>query len=343
MKIETLIRPDLLDLKPYSSARDEYTGKEGVFLDANENPFENGVNRYPDPLQKELKEKISVLKKVNSSQIFLGNGSDECIDLLIRLFCIPGKDKIASISPSYGMYKVSAKINQVELTEILLNEDFSLNMDRLIDGAKNSKIIFICSPNNPTGNAFSKSDICTVLENTDTLVVIDEAYIDFSSEESMISELSNFPNLVVLQTFSKAYGLAGLRLGMMFGSEEVISWINKIKPPYNINQLTQNTALAKLTEVEKVNDQIKIILAERQRISGELQNIPSIDYVYPSDSNFILIKVKDSNKLYNYLVLNKIIARNRHGQPLCDNCIRITIGTVEENDVMLDKIKEFND
>lgn len=343
MKIETLIRPDLLDLKPYSSARDEYTGKEGVFLDANENPFENGVNRYPDPLQKELKEKISVLKKVNSSQIFLGNGSDECIDLLIRLFCIPGKDKISSISPSYGMYKVSAKINQVELTEILLNEDFSLNVDRLIDGAKNSKIIFICSPNNPTGNAFSKSDICTVLENTDTLVVIDEAYIDFSSEESMISELSNFPNLVVLQTFSKAYGLAGLRLGMMFGSEELISWINKIKPPYNINQLTQNTALAKLTEVEKVNDQIKIILTERIRINNELQNIPSIDYVYPSDSNFILIKVKNSNKLYNYLVLNKIIARNRHGQPLCDNCIRITIGTVEENDLMLDKIKEFND
>ena len=243
MNILELIRPDLRDLQPYSSARDEYSGSEGVFLDANENPFENGVNRYPDPLQKNLKEKVSVIKGVSSSKIFLGNGSDECIDLLFRLFCIPTIDKVVTISPTYGMYKVSAKINQIEICEVLLNPDYSLNVEKLNEAAVGAKMILLCSPNNPTGNAFPKSEIISVLQSNSCLVVVDEAYIDFSQEETLLGELENYPNLVVLQTFSKAYGLAGLRLGLLFGSIDIVEWLNKVKPPYNISQLTQNEAI----------------------------------------------------------------------------------------------------
>jgi histidinol-phosphate aminotransferase len=341
MNILDLIRPDLLDLQPYSSARDEYTGKEGVFLDANENPFETGINRYPDPLQKELKERVAELKSISANKIFFGNGSDECIDLLFRLFCVPGEDKVVSISPSYGMYKVSAKINRIELVEVLLNEDYSLNSEEINSASKDAKMIFICSPNNPTGNAFPKQEIISILKENSCLVVVDEAYVDFSKEESMLNEIENYPNLVVLQTFSKAYGLAGLRLGMLFGSKELIGWMNKVKPPYNINQLTQNEALKRLMNIDLVKDQIRFLISERERIEIEFQNYSVIEKIYPSDSNFILFKVKDANEVYNYLVLNKIISRNRTTQPLCENCIRITIGTKGENDLMLEKVKEL--
>lgn len=342
MKLEKLIRPDLLDLKPYSSARDEYEGKEGVFLDANENPFDNGMNRYPDPLQRELKLKIEELKSIDADQIFLGNGSDECIDLLIRLLCVSGKDKIVSISPSYGMYSVSAKINQVELIEVSLNEDFSLNKYELIEKGKGAKLMFICSPNNPTGNAFSKKEIITLLKNFEGILVVDEAYIDFSTEESVASELSNYPNLVVLQTFSKAYGLAGLRLGMLFASKELVSWLNKIKPPYNINQLTQEKAIRVLNNTTLIKSQISILKEERARLEREFIQLDLVVKLYKSDANFILIKVKDANNTYKWLIDNKVIVRNRTNQPLCANCIRITIGTVEENEILIAKMKEMD-
>ena len=341
MNILELIRPDLLDLQPYSSARDEYSGSEGVFLDANENPFENGVNRYPDPLQKNLKEKVSVIKGVYSSKIFLGNGSDECIDLLFRLFCIPTIDRVVTISPSYGMYKVSAKINQIEICEVLLNPDYSLNVEKLNEAAVGAKMILLCSPNNPTGNAFPKSEIISVLQSNSCLVVVDEAYIDFSQEETLLGELENYPNLVVLQTFSKAYGLAGLRLGLLFGSIEIVEWLNKVKPPYNISQLTQNEAMIRIQDSELIRKQINYLLEERERITLEMQKIGNILKVYPSDSNFILIKVLDADKLYKYLIINKIIARNRTNQPLCANCIRVTIGTIDENNLLLEKLIEF--
>jgi histidinol-phosphate aminotransferase len=341
MNILELIRPDLLDLQPYSSARDEYSGSEGVFLDANENPFENDVNRYPDPLQKNLKDKVTVIKGVSSSKIFLGNGSDECIDLLFRLFCIPTIDKVATISPSYGMYKVSAKINQIEICEVLLNPDYSLNVEKLNEAAVGAKMILLCSPNNPTGNAFPKSEIISVLQSNSCLVVVDEAYIDFSQEETLLGELDNYPNLVVLQTFSKAYGLAGLRLGLLFGSIEIVEWLNKVKPPYNISQITQNEAMIRIKDSELIRKQINYLLEERERITLEMQKIGNILKVYPSDSNFILIKVLDADKLYNYLIINKIIARNRTNQPLCANCIRVTIGTIDENNLLLEKLIEF--
>ncbi len=341
MNILELIRPDLRDLQPYSSARDEYSGSEGVFLDANENPFENGVNRYPDPLQKNLKEKVSVTKGVSSSKIFLGNGSDECIDLLFRLFCIPTIDKVVTISPSYGMYKVSAKINQIEICEVLLNPDYSLNVEKLNEAAVDAKMILLCSPNNPTGNAFPKSEIISILQSNSCLVVVDEAYIDFSQEETLLGELDNYPNLIVLQTFSKAYGLAGLRLGLLFGSIEIVEWLNKVKPPYNISQLTQNEAIIRIKDSELIRKQINYLLEERERITLEMQKIGNILKVYPSDSNFILIKVLDADKLYNYLIINKIIARNRTNQPLCANCIRVTIGTIDENNLLLEKLIEF--
>lgn len=343
MKLEQLIRPDLLDLKPYSSARDEYEGKEGVFLDANENPFDNGVNRYPDPLQRELKLKIGELKCIDVDQIFLGNGSDECIDLLIRLLCVSGKDKIVSISPSYGMYSVSAKINHIELVEVFLNEDFSLNKNQLMKNGKDAKIMFICSPNNPTGNVFSKTELISLLNDFKGILVIDEAYIDFSSEESMIGELINSPNLVVLQTFSKAYGLAGLRLGMLFASKELVSWLNKIKPPYNINQLTQEKAIQALENTDLINSQIDILKEERKRVETELMKLDLVLIIYKSDANFILVKVKDANMVYNKLIESKVIVRNRSNQRLCDDCIRITIGTEEENDVLITKMKEINE
>jgi histidinol-phosphate aminotransferase len=340
--LESLIRPDLLEMKPYSSARDEFEGSASIFLDANENPFDNGVNRYPDPLQKKLKQRIAEIKGVKAEQLFLGNGSDECIDLLFRLFCRPGIDKVAAISPSYGMYAVSARINQIELVEILLNADFSLDIDRILMDSRDCKILFLCSPNNPTGQSFPRTQLIELAKIFEGVLVVDEAYIDFSSEDSMLTILNNYPNLAISQTFSKAYGMAGIRLGMLFGSTELINWINKIKPPYNINQLTQEFALNKLSELSNVRSEMEIIRSERDKLLNELPTLEQIETVYPSDSNFILIKVKDATKMYSYLTDQGIVVRNRSNQPLCLNTLRLTVGTPEENKKLLAALKLYN-
>ncbi len=337
-----LIRPDLLSMQAYSSARDEFNGEASIFLDANENPFNNGVNRYPDPLQKELKQRISAIKKVNVNQLFLGNGSDECIDLLFRLFCRSGIDSAAAITPSYGMYAVSARINQVSLKQIALEMDFSLDVNRILSEAKGSKLLFLCSPNNPTGQSFPKELLLEIAKRFEGMVIIDEAYIDFSAVESMLCELINYPNLVVIQTFSKAYGMAGIRLGMLFGSEELISWINKIKPPYNINSLTQKYALDKLMDLNAIEKAIELIKNERESLIVQLKNLPIVEFVYPSDSNFVLIKVKDSIRLYNYLISKGIVVRERSSQLLCSNTLRLSIGTPEENKLLVEALRNYS-
>lgn len=341
-ELETWIRPDLLEMKPYSSARDEFEGTASIYLDANENPFNNGVNRYPDPLQKKLKQRIAEIKGVKAEQLFLGNGSDECIDLLFRLFCRPGIDKVATISPSYGMYAVSARINQIELEEILLNEDFSLDPERILNASKDCTILFLCSPNNPTGQSFPKAQLIELVEKFQGIVVIDEAYIDFSLEDSMLMVLNDYPNLTVSQTFSKAYGMAGIRLGMLFGSIELISWINKIKPPYNINQLTQEFAFKKLVDLTIVKSEIELIVSERKKLMNAFSHLSLIRKVYPSDSNFILIKVAAADLLYYYLIKKGIVVRNRSNQPLCNNTLRLTIGTPDENILLINALNDFN-
>lgn len=341
-EINQLIRPDLLSMQAYSSARDEFSGEASVFLDANENPFNNGVNRYPDPLQKVLKQRIAAIKKVNVNQLFLGNGSDECIDLLFRLFCRPGIDTAAAIAPSYGMYSVSARINQIGLKQIALEADFSLDVNRILREAKGSKLLFLCSPNNPTGQSFPKELLLEIVEEFDGLVIVDEAYIDFSVEESMLNDLADFPNLVVIQTFSKAYGMAGIRLGMLFGSEELISWLNKIKPPYNINSLTQNYALDKLKDLDAIENAIELIKSERELLRVELKDLKIVEFVYPSDSNFILIKVKDSVMIYNCLISKGIVVRERSSQLLCSNTLRLSIGTPEENKLLVEALRNYS-
>ena len=339
--IEKIIRPDLIGMAAYSSARDEYSGNASIYLDANENPYNNGVNRYPDPLQTKLKKRIAEIKNVNTDQLFLGNGSDECIDLLFRLFCRTGSDNVTAIAPSYGMYAVSARINQINLIESSLNVDFSIDTERLLKDAQGSKLLFICSPNNPTGQSFPKNQLIEILTRFNGIVVIDEAYIDFAEDESMLTELLNYPNLVVCQTFSKAYGMAGIRLGMLFASPEIISWLNKIKPPYNINQLTQTFAFDKLGNLNQVQNEIESIKKERLFLLKELAEIQCVEKVCPSDSNFILIKVKNAVGSYNYLKNNGIVVRNRSSQLLCENCLRLTIGTPEENLLLLRTLKEI--
>ena len=341
MELTDLIRPDLLGMKPYSSARDEFVGAASVYLDANENPFDNGVNRYPDPLQRNLKSRIAELKGVRPDQIFLGNGSDECIDLLFRLFCRPGIDKASSISPSYGMYAVSARINQVELVNVLLNDDFSLDTERILKAAEGCKLLFLCSPNNPTGQSFPREQLLYLVQKFEGIVVVDEAYIDFSTEASLLEDLDNYRNLAVSQTFSKAYGMAAVRLGMLFASEELINWINKIKPPYNINQLTQEFVLEKLNDTVRVKSEIDLIVSERKKLQSELAKLDQIVHVYPSDSNFILIKVINVDKLYNYLIENVVVVRNRSSQSLCENTLRLTIGTPDENTKLLELLTNF--
>ena len=340
-EINQLIRPDLLSMQAYSSARDEFSGEASVFLDANENPFNNGVNRYPDPLQKELKQRVSAIKKVNVNQLFLGNGSDECIDLLFRLFCRPGIDTAAAIAPSYGMYGVSARINQISLKQIALEADFSLDVKRILSEAKGSKLLFLCSPNNPTGQSFPKELLLEIVQQFDGLVIVDEAYIDFSAEESMLNDLANFSNLVVIQTFSKAYGMAAIRLGMLFGSQELISWLNKIKPPYNINSLTQNYALDKLMDLNAIEKAIELIKIERELLKDILKDLKIVEFVYPSDANFILIKVKDSVAIYNYLISKGIVVRERSSQLLCSNTLRLSIGTPEENKLLVEALRNY--
>ena len=338
--IENITRKNILQMKAYSSARSEFQGFANVFLDANENPNETVLNRYPDPLQKELKKEIGKLKGIGSSQIFLGNGSDEAIDLLFRAFCEPGVDKAFIFPPTYGMYSVSAAINNVEVIELSVENDFQLpSFDSIKDQLRSGGLLFICSPNNPTGNVISKKAIQNMADNFSGLVVVDEAYIDFSAEKSTLSLLNETPNLVVLQTFSKAWGLAGLRVGMAFASEEIISILNKIKPPYNINTLSQKEALKALTRSSVTEDQIESIKKEREKLSVELKQLDNVVQVFPSEANFILVEFENSEALFNTLIEKGIIVRNR--SKLVKGCIRITVGTPEENTLLLNTLKEM--
>ncbi len=331
------IRPNILALQPYSSARDEFTGKEGIFLDANENPF-GEMNRYPDPYQNDLKNRLAQLKNVRKEQIFIGNGSDEIIDLAFRIFCTPGQDKVLTFSPSYGMYEVSANINNVELIKVPLDENFQIDLTNLQAYWKDSniKLLFICSPNNPTGNCLNRKAIEYCLLNFDGLIIIDEAYADFSSEESWVNQVEKYPNLLVTQTFSKAWGLAAARVGIAYSNVEVLHYFNKVKPPYNVSTLNQNAALQALNNIDLFEAQKNILLQERQKLTQALSELPFIQKVYPSDSNFILIKVEDANWLYQQLVEANIIIRNR--SKLIENCLRISVGTPKENKVLLDAI-----
>lgn len=340
--LQELVRPNIWKLKPYSSARDEYHGDASVFLDANENPYNAPYNRYPDPMQWRIKEKISILKGVRKESILLGNGSDEPIDLMIRAFCEPGVDNIVAIDPTYGMYQVSADVNNVAYRKVKLSDDFEMDADKLLAATDtNTKLIFICSPNNPTGNELNRNEIYKTLHHFGGMVVVDEAYIDFSTEPSLLLDLDTFPNLVILQTFSKAWGSAGIRLGMAFSSPQVISILNKIKYPYNINQLTQEKALQVLESSAQVKEWVSILLKERSRMAGILKNIPSVKKLYPSDANFLLLRVDDANAAYDYLVSRGVIVRNRNTVSLCQGCLRVTIGTPEENNVFMEALKEM--
>jgi histidinol-phosphate aminotransferase len=335
--LENILRKNIKNLKPYSSARNEFKGKEGVFMDANENsfgsPLVTNYNRYPDPLQLDVKDKLSKIKGLPIQNIFLGNGSDEAIDILFRAFCNPGIDNVIICPPTYGMYEVSANINDVEFLKVpLTKETFQLDTENILKTInEKTKLIFICCPNNPTGNGVKWNDIKIILENFNGIVIIDEAYINFAKYRSLIPELLNYPNLVILQTLSKAWGLSGLRIGMAFASEPIIDIFNKIKPPYNINTASQKLALEALNNIEQINSWIKETVSEREVLGEELKKLSFITKVYPSDANFILVKTNDPQKIYNYLVLQKIIIRDRSKIELCEGCLRITIGTKEEN------------
>lgn len=344
--LNRLVRENIKKLKPYSSARSEYSGVAKVFLDANENSFGSPLtkwyNRYPDPLQWELKKKISTIKNVAAENILLGNGSDECIDLLVRAFCEPQKDNIIICPPTYGMYEVYAHINDVELREAALLPNFQLNLEAIQDAVdENTKLIFFCSPNNPTGNSMEREDIEMVLNNFDGLVIIDEAYINYSRHRSFLSELKDYPNLVVMQTFSKAWGLAALRLGMSFASVELIDFLNKIKPPYNINQATQELALKALDHLEDVNTMIKETVKEREQLVKNLVQLPSVQKIYPSDANFVLAKMTNATAIYDYLKEKGIIVRNRSNVVLCDECLRITVGTPDQDRALLEALEAY--
>lgn len=344
MKIEDLIRSNIKAMKPYSSARDEFEDfeKEMIFLDANENPYENGVNRYPDPQQKSVKSILSKIKKVSQNQILLGNGSDEVLDLLFRAFCEPNKDNIITLPPTYGMYGVLANLNAIENREVILTKEFQPDTNKILNSVdERTKIIFLCSPNNPTGNSFSDESIVTLLKNFNGLVVIDEAYIDFSDKESWLEELNDYPNLVITQTLSKAYGMAGIRLGIIYGSKEIIAILNKIKPPYNINLLTQSKAVERLTKVDVIKNKITLIKEYKEILLKQLLEVKFINKIYESDANFILIRVDNAELRYNQLLENGIVVRNRSNQPLCENCLRITVGTPEENSQLLNTLKSL--
>jgi len=342
MNLQNLVRKNIRNLKPYSSARDEFKGEASVYLDANENPYNNNVNRYPDPLQWEVKEKISQIKGVAKEKIMLGNGSDEPIDLIFRVFCEPETDNVVAIDPTYGMYQVSADINNVEYRKVLLDSNFDFNSDHLLQQTdENTKAIFLCSPNNPTGNSLNRNEIVKTIENFEGIVVVDEAYIDFSSQTSFLKDLDKYPNLIVFQTFSKAWAGAGIRLGMAFASEEIIRLFNKVKYPYNVNKLTQNYALDLLSNDQDVKDKVAIILEERSKLQQALSNLPCVEKVYPSDSNFILVKVNDADKIYQELVNEGIIVRNRNKISLCMNCLRITVGSEEENSELIFSLKNL--
>jgi histidinol-phosphate aminotransferase len=340
--LDKLVRKNILDLTPYSSARDEYSGEEGILIDANENPYKSGINRYPDPLQLKLKIKLAQIKKVHYENIFLGNGSDEPIDLLIRLFCEPGTDNIVCIKPSYGMYKVCADINGVEFREVLLTPDFQINKDALMNAVDaHSKLLFLCSPNNPTSNSLYRDDIVYMLNNFPGIVILDEAYIDFSREESLLPQLANYPNLVILHTLSKAWGMAGIRLGMAFTSREIVQLLTKIKYPYNISSLTQQVVLERLAREEEMKLWVKQILEQRELMRIKLpENMQVVD-ILPSDANFLMVRFKETKKVFRYLLQKMIIVRDRSHVPLCEGCLRLTIGTAEENQALLKALKEF--
>ena len=343
--IQKLVRSHIADLQPYSSARDEFdpVEREVVYLDANENPFDNGVNRYPDPQQRKLKEVIARRRGVAANQLLLGNGSDEVLDLIFRAFCIPNQDKIIVMPPTYGMYRVLANINCVSLTEVPLNNDFQLITKKIINQiSSQTKAIFLCSPNNPSGNSFRREDILTLLQSFTGLVVIDEAYIDFSTQKSLVSELSSYPNLIITQTLSKAYGLAGIRLGICIASEEIVDILNKIKPPYNINSLTQERAISALKDWDTTQEQITQLIAERKGLFAQLEKISFVEKVYPSDANFLLVRVDDANKRYAQLIQNDIVVRNRSKQVGCENCLRFSVGTPQENQILIETLNRLS-
>lgn len=344
--LNDLLRDNIRKLVPYSSARDEFKGEASVLLDANENafgsPLDHAYNRYPDPLQHKVKEKLASIKGLPTENIFLGNGSDEAIDILYRAFCRPGIDNVVLVPPTYGMYEVSANINDVAIRKVNLTVDYQLDLDGIAEALDSqTKMIFICSPNNPTGNSINRQDIETILTNFKGLVVIDEAYINFSKHRSFTQGLAEFPNLVILQTLSKAWGLAALRLGMAFASKEIIQVFNKIKPPYNINQATQDLVLGALENVDMVNAWIKETVAERELLAQKLQQLSQVEHITPSDANFILVKLAEPRTLYTFLVERGIIVRDRSKVELCEGCLRITVGRPEENEQLVEAIKQF--
>jgi histidinol-phosphate aminotransferase len=340
--LNNLIRENIKRMKPYSSARDDFQGTASIFLDANENPFATLYNRYPDPHQKKLKEKISSIKKVTVDQIFFGNGSDEAIDLIIRAFCVPGKDNVIIPQPTYGMYSVSAEINDIDIITTSLTERFDIDIDSALKAANDhSKVLFLCSPNNPSGNLLSRGRIKTMLEQFNGLVVVDEAYVDFSNEPSLIEWLPEFPNLIILQTLSKAWGLAALRLGMCFASAEIIKVLNKIKPPYNINEATQQFALEHLNLITQKEIWVQKIIAQREWLRAELQKLILINKVFSSDANFLLVKVNDPVGTYNHLIKKGIVVRDRSNVLLCEGCLRITVGTAKENELLIKELSKL--
>ena len=339
--LQSLVRPNIWNLQPYSSARSEFQGTATVFIDANENPWNPPYNRYPDPLQRTLKARIAEVKGVPETSIFTGNGSDEAIDLLLRIFCEPGVDNIVAIDPSYGMYQVAADINNVACRKVLLRTDFSLDVDALLAAADaQTKLIFLCSPNNPTGNSLDREEMVRLLHTFEGIVVVDEAYIDFASQPSFLPELENYPNLVVLQTLSKAWGGAALRLGMAFASPAIIGLFNKVKYPYNVNLPAQREALALLNKPEQMETQRQKVLEERERLCRAFEAAPFQYKVYPSDANFLLVEVGRANEIYAALVEKGVIVRNRNSVSLCRGCLRITVGTVDENTLLLQALEE---
>lgn len=341
MNLDKLVRDNIKNLTPYSSARDEFSADAGVFLDANENPF-GDYNRYPDPYQKALKAEISKLKNIDASKIFLGNGSDEVIDLLMRIFAEPKKDKILVFNPTYGMYEVSANINDVEVVSYPLNQDFQIEFSDELEKIlkdENLKLVFVCSPNNPSGNLIARNSVLEILNKFNGIVVVDEAYEDFSKEDSWISEINNYPQLLVMQTFSKAWGMAGLRVGMAFAQKDILDLMNKVKPPYNISILNQKEVYNSLQNVESFNKNLSEILEQRTFLEKELQNFSFVKKIYPSNANFLMVEVENADQFYNYLVDEKIIIRNRN--KVVENCVRITIGNAEENQKLLRALEKF--
>jgi len=339
MNLKKIVKPNVLSLKPYSSARSEYNGENSILLDANESSYDYTYAKYPDPLQLKLKDKISQIRGVSIDNIFLGNGSDEIIDLLIRMTCVPGKDSILSLDPSYGMYKVSAAINDVAIELVTMNDDLTVNAEGILDSINDQKLIFICSPNNPNGAIIEDSTIERILEKSKGLVIVDEAYIDFSKKESWIRRIDEYPNLIVLQTFSKSWAGAGLRIGMAYCQKTIVKLLNKIKPPYNISAPVQYEGLRLLSQIQLINRENKAIISEREKMKSELLKLSNVVSIFPSEANFLLVRFDDAHEVYQALSENGIIVRKRFNQTYCDQTLRITIGTVDQNNLLIETIK----